>query len=161
MFKEASEYEYINDKDDEDFVDKLIVIVNNDKQMELKGKLRLIDEQERCEIVQAIKYVNSAVLSIDTDRSVCRTLEEVVEKEKKEHEIQYFIQHKRQGLGQFKVFFMNGGDRNQGNIPEIEVCKRLGIEMVDNVGGGKLNSSSKIINNLIQNYATTNRKTNS
>jgi D-beta-D-heptose 7-phosphate kinase/D-beta-D-heptose 1-phosphate adenosyltransferase len=42
--------------------------------------------------------------------------------------------------------FANGGDRKEDNIPEYEVCERLGIEMVFNVGaGGKVQSSSWLI----------------
>ena len=33
--------------------------------------------------------------------------------------------------------FANGGDRKTDNTPEMDVCERLGIEMLWNVGGEK------------------------
>lgn len=41
-------------------------------------------------------------------------------------------------------YFGNGGDRHRGNIPEYQLCKRLGIEMVFGLGGDKYTSSSVI-----------------
>ena len=44
------------------------------------------------------------------------------------------------------AIFANGGDRKvEADIPEAEACKRLGVEMVFNVGGGKLRSSSELL----------------
>ena len=39
--------------------------------------------------------------------------------------------------------FANGGDRE--DVPEKEICEKLGIETVFGVGGGKIQSSSKLI----------------
>jgi len=42
--------------------------------------------------------------------------------------------------------FANGGDRREAeDIPEAAVCRELGIEMVFNVGGGKVQSSSHLV----------------
>ena len=41
--------------------------------------------------------------------------------------------------------FANGGDRKTNNTPEMDVCERLGIEMLWNVGGGKIQSSSELV----------------
>ena len=42
--------------------------------------------------------------------------------------------------------FANGGDRkNEADIPESVVCKKYGIEMEFNVGGGKIQSSSSLV----------------
>ena len=54
--------------------DKLFVIVNNDHQRELKGSKEFQDENERTVIVSNIKAVDEAILSIDTDRTVCATI---------------------------------------------------------------------------------------
>ena len=54
--------------------DLLFVIVNNDNQVKVKGSVPFMDEEERVSIVQNIKGVNSAIVSIDTDGSVCKTL---------------------------------------------------------------------------------------
>jgi cytidyltransferase-like protein len=103
--------------------DKLIVILNNDAQATLKKGKPFMEEKVRKKIVESIKYVDEVILSIDKDRSVCKTLEKIV------------IANKGHEL-----FFVNGGDRNVGNIPEIEVCKKQGIQFVDGVGN-KINSS--------------------
>lgn len=102
--------------------DELIVIVNSDKQVRVKGRVPFMSEEDRLEIVKAIRYVDEAVLSIDADLSVCRSLAMVK-----------------------PDIFANGGDRHEDNIPEKEVCETHGIRMVDGVGGGKLRHSSEII----------------
>ena len=56
---------------------KLIVIVNNDKQSMLKKGSSFMTESERLLIIRSLKIVDFAVLSIDEDRTVCKTLESV------------------------------------------------------------------------------------
>ena len=41
--------------------------------------------------------------------------------------------------------FANGGDRKGDNVPEVSVCKELGIKMLWNVGGEKTQSSSELV----------------
>lgn len=44
------------------------------------------------------------------------------------------------------LVFANGGDRQEGNIAETEMCKKCGVDMVFGVGGDyKANSSSWIL----------------
>lgn len=45
------------------------------------------------------------------------------------------------------LIFCKGGDRVEGKVPEIEVCKELGIDVKYEVGGGKINSSSDLLRN--------------
>lgn len=101
--------------------DYLVVIVNNDNQRALKGSKPFQTEEERCVIVGAIRWVDEVFLSIDQDRTVCKSLEAV-----------------RPDI------FANGGDRHNGNIPEAEVCNRLGIQMVEGLGD-KIQSSSILL----------------
>lgn len=105
--------------------DYLVVIVNSDYQVKLKGSAPFMNEQDRMKIVKAIRYVDEVVLSIDRDKSQCKTLEMI-----------------------HPDIFANGGDRHAKNIPEYEVCKKLGIEMVDGVGGRKIRSSSELVRKL-------------
>ena len=105
--------------------DKLIVIVNNDEQVDLKGSTKFMDENERMTIIGSLKFVDEVVLSIDRNKSVCRTLEKIK-----------------------PDIFVKGGDRTIDNIPEKEICEKLGIKMVFNVGGKKINSSSEIFKNI-------------
>ncbi|MEK6959118.1 MAG: adenylyltransferase/cytidyltransferase family protein [archaeon] len=103
--------------------DKLVVILNNDNQAVLKKGKPFMVEGVRKKIVEAIKWVDEVVLSIDTDRSVCKTLELVAKRYPND-----------------EVFFVNGGDRNATNIPEFDVCNKMGIKFVDGAGE-KINSS--------------------
>ena len=108
----------------------LIVIINNDKQVKLKGSVPFLLQKDRAELVQALKSVNSTVIAIDKDKTVCNTLSKLYSTYNSE----------------YNLIFGNGGDRkNVKDIPEAEVCKRLGIKMVFNVGGKKIQSSSKLI----------------
>ncbi len=112
--------------------DLLFVIVNNDNQVKVKGSVPFMDEEERVSIVQNIKGVNSAIVSIDTDGSVCKTLK--------------IIYDMMSTLGIEEFIFANGGDRKNDNIPEYKLCEDLGIRMEFGVGGGKTQSSSNLIN---------------
>jgi len=57
--------------------DELFVIVNNDDQRGLKGSKEFQKEEERVFIVSNIKSVDHCILSIDKDRTVCRTIEKI------------------------------------------------------------------------------------
>ncbi|MFH1662197.1 MAG: adenylyltransferase/cytidyltransferase family protein [Candidatus Falkowbacteria bacterium] len=104
--------------------DYLIVIVNNDKQVELKGRVNFMPEEDRAEIVRAIRYVDEVFISIDEDKTVCKSLEKIKPN-----------------------IFANGGDRkNINDIPEYEICKKLNIKMIDGCGE-KIRSSSILIKN--------------
>ena len=109
--------------------DFLIVIVNSDKQRKLKGSLEFMDENERLMIVQAIKYVCHAFISIDQDRTQIESLKYL---------------HKQFG-SIWDLHFVNGGDQNNDTIPESVICNELGIILVDGVGD-KVQSSSWLLN---------------
>ena len=57
--------------------DKLIVIINNNHQAEIKKGEFFMHENDRMEIVAALKCVDEVFLSIDSDGSVCKSLEEI------------------------------------------------------------------------------------
>jgi cytidyltransferase-like protein len=109
--------------------DKLVVIVNNDHQQQLKiGKI-FQDEDFRMRVVSALKAVDSVLLSVDRDGSVCESIETVVINE-------------RMVLGEDTNFiFAKGGDRFVSNIPEVEVCNKLGVKIVDGLGAKTHNST--------------------
>lgn len=109
--------------------DVLIVIVNNDKQRELKGSKEFMLEKERALIVSELRVVDYVELSIDNDRTVCKTLEKVF----KDFKIKY------------SLHFANGGDQNNDSIPEADICKKLGISLVEGLGE-KIQSSSWLLN---------------
>jgi D-beta-D-heptose 7-phosphate kinase/D-beta-D-heptose 1-phosphate adenosyltransferase len=110
--------------------DELQVIVNNDKQVKLKGSVPFMSESDRCRIIHSMRFVDCASISCDEDKSVCDSLR---------------ILHLLYGKD-YEMIFANGGDRkNAKDIPEAKLCKELGIKMVFNVGGKKIQSSSKLI----------------
>ena len=108
--------------------DLLFVIVNSDHQRTLKGSKEFQKEEERLFIVKHIKEVDQAFLSIDQDRTVCRTLE---------------MLH-TQFSSSYQLAFANGGDQNNNSIPEVPVCLSLGIELIDGLGE-KIQSSSWLL----------------
>ena len=109
--------------------DKLYVIVNNDKQRELKGSKEFQDEEERMFIIQNLKMVDKAFLSVDTDRTVSQTIGLIHSGEDSSDEI----------------LFANGGDQTNNSIPERQICDWLGIKLIDGLGD-KIQSSSWLLN---------------
>ena len=109
--------------------DELFVIVNSDYQRSLKGSKEFQEEEERLFIVSNIKSVNKAILSIDKDRTVCATIKKIADEYENDYEFS----------------FANGGDQNNETIPEKPICKKLGITLVDGLGG-KIQSSSWLLN---------------
>lgn len=116
--------------------DFLVVIVNNDEQVKLKGSIPFMPERERVEIIKAIKYVDEVFLSIDSfadgkEVPIPKSLEAVAQKYPG------------------KLIFAKGGDRDINHIPwqEKEACNKFNIRVATNVGGGKVQSSSWLLNN--------------
>ena len=100
--------------------DSLVVIVNNNYQCKLKKGKHFMDENDRVEIVKALRFVDEVFLSVDKDRTVCKSLEEIK-----------------------PDVFANGGDSATSEDPEIPVCKKFNIKMVDGLGD-KIRSSSSL-----------------
>jgi len=88
--------------------------------------------QHECrEVIKAINGVDRVVLTRHaknpSDMSVCRELLEI-----KPH------------------IFANGGDRNKGNIPEVDIYRSINCAMVFNIGqGGKVQSSSWLLKKFL------------
>lgn len=108
--------------------DELFVIVNNDVQRGLKGSKEFQKEDERLIIVENIKAVDKAMISIDKDRTVCAS-------------IAYL--HKTYG-DDYDLAFANGGDQDNTSIPEAPVCKELNVQLIDGLGD-KIQSSSWLL----------------
>src|SRR3989344_168793 len=117
--------------------DKLIVILNNDLWLQKKKRFNFMSEKERKEVIEAIKYVDEVIISRHNNPS---TPEEMgVSKE-------LALIH--------PDIFANGGDRDKKNSTDpksslywdIKTCKKLGINMIFNVGkNGKIRSSSELL----------------
>ena len=109
--------------------DKLIVIVNNDNQRKLKDSKEFMLEDERVLIVNELEITDQVFLSIDQDRTVSQTIQKI-------HSIY---------SDKSDLYFVNGGDQNNKNIPEVKICKKLGINLIDGLGD-KIQSSSWLLN---------------
>ncbi len=116
-------------KEAKELGDKLVVIVNNDNWLKKKKGFAFMNERERKAIVAAIRYVDEVMLTAHPenpeDMSVCAELEKLK-----------------------PDIFANGGDRKPDGdpVPEVDLCARLGIKMVYNIGkSGKIQSSSDLI----------------
>ncbi len=102
--------------------DRLIVIVNNDEQVKAKDRVQFMSERDRMKIIKAFKPVDEVFLSIDGDLTVCKSLAKIK-----------------------PDIFGNGGDREtKKDIPEADICRKLGIKMVFGLGK-KIRSSSVLI----------------
>lgn len=108
--------------------DLLCVIVNNDKQREMKGSEFFMDEEERIKIIRALSVVDMAWISVDEDSTQKATLKLMVDK----------------FYGSMKLAFANGGDQNNDTIPEADICRMFDIELIDGLGD-KIQSSSWLL----------------
>ena len=102
----------------------VIVIANSDSWLMRKKGYVFMPWSERAEIIRNIKGVTAVFEADDDDNTVTESL-----------------------LKLKPDIFANGGDRKTKNTPEMEVCDELGIEMIWNVGGGKIQSSSELVAN--------------
>ena len=123
-----------------DLGDFLVVIINNDHQVKIKGSTPFMSEDERQRVVSSIKGVHYTYISTDEDESVSNSLLNI-----------YYLF--RDNYDFIDMTFANGGDRKEGGIPEEEVCNRFGIKMAYNVGGEKTQSSSNLIKEAQDNGA--------
>tara|TARA_B100001113_G_C20727046_1_gene456218 strand:- start:40 stop:540 length:501 start_codon:yes stop_codon:yes gene_type:complete len=112
--------------------DMLYVIVNTDLQVKLKGSVPFMNQADRFRIVNALQDVNRVRLSEDDDGTVVKTIQSIYEAHNCDPFVESFV-------------FMNGGDRVAGNTPEEEYCHDNDIGTLYNIGGGKTESSSALI----------------
>lgn len=105
--------------------DKLIVIVNSDGWLRRKKGAYFMSANERKEIIEEFDCVDRVYIHNSVKP------------------------HVSDALAVLKpAIFANGGDRkNEDDIPEAEICNKLNIEMVFNVGGKKIRSSRDLLKN--------------
>lgn len=100
---------------------ELIVILNSDRWLLRKKGFVFLPWEQRADIIGELACVAHVAYVDDADGTVCEALSRLK-----------------------PAAFANGGDRRPGNTPERELCRRLGIELLWNIGGGKSGSSSDI-----------------
>ena len=103
---------------------QVLIILNSDAWLRRKKGYVFMPWKERAHIMGNIKGVVAVTSVDDRDGTVCEALK----------------RHKPDAFG-------NGGDRKTNNTPEMEVCENLGIELVWNLGGEKIQSSSDLVAN--------------
>ena len=101
----------------------VVAIVNSDNWLMRKKGYIFMPFKERCEIIEGLSCITATSHVEDLDNSVCEALRRLR-----------------------PDYFANGGDRKTDNTPEIALCKELEIEMLWGVGGGKVQSSSTLVN---------------
>jgi len=99
----------------------VVVIVNSDEWLMRKKGYIFMPFEERCEILEGFGCVHSTTHVEDADGTVCEALKRIKPN-----------------------YFANGGDRKTDNTPEMSVCDEVDIELLWNVGGGKIQSSSEL-----------------
>jgi len=101
----------------------LVVIVNGDGFLRRKKGFAFMPEMERAEIIAGIAWVDAVVLWDDGTQFVTGALEILR-----------------------PIYFTKGGDRDSAaNVPEFDLCEKIGCKVVFNVGGVKVQSSSDLV----------------
>lgn len=118
--------------------DELRVIVNNDEQAKAKtGSESLFqDEEYRIKVVSAMKMVDRVMLAVDIVDLVKDPLIGICNSIRTIHKL--IIQTYGPDT---HVIFGKWGDRFADNIPEVQVCKELGIVIKDGLWA-KIDNSS-------------------
>ena len=110
--------------------DKLVVGLNSDEWLTRKKGKPFMPIQERVEIIRNLKMVDDVLTWDDSDDSASGAIYKLIA---------------TSGYNK-DIVFANGGDRILSNTPEMQVCKEVGIGLLWNVGGGKIQSSSTLVN---------------
>lgn len=94
--------------------DKLVCIVNNDRQVTLKGSRTFMDEGHRAKILGNLKSVDEVFISIDKDKAQRESLKYLKNKYPNDD-----------------LIFFNSGDRKKENLDfsESDICRKVGIKI--------------------------------
>jgi len=103
----------------------VIVVLNSDAWLKRKKGYVFMPYKERKYLLEQLKGVYEVSAVDDDDGTVCEALKRLK-----------------------PDMFGNGGDRTSENTPESNVCNELNIEMIWNLGGKKIQSSSGLVNTL-------------
>jgi len=101
----------------------LVVIVNGDGFLTRKKGFAFMPAEERAEIIAGIAGVDAVVIWDDGTQFVTGALDILR-----------------------PIVFAKGGDRDSAsNVPEFELCEKIGCKVIFGVGGGKIQSSSELV----------------
>jgi len=107
---------------------EVIIGVNSDEWLMRKKGYVFMEWAERAELIQSIKGVSESVAFDDSDN----TASDLIIKARKQ-------------FPDLKIAFANGGDRVSGNTPEMETCSNTNVDMLWEIGGEKIQSSSELV----------------
>ena len=107
----------------------VVVGVNSEEWLIRKKGAAFMPLEERCEIIRGIEGVTDVLTFNDEDGTAKDLIKKVVES----------------GVYGYDVYFGNGGDRTDENVPEQKLCDELFVDLVWGLGGGKVQSSSSLI----------------
>ena len=125
---------------------QVIIGLNSDEWLTRKKGKPFMEFEERKEILEGMKYINQVIPFDDSDDTACDLIRKVHKiYESDDYDYAYSDVGHAGMVDYHKIYFANGGDRTSDNVPEIPVCKELGIVMLWGVGGGKIQSSSWLI----------------
>ena len=109
---------------------QVVVGLNSDEWLTRKKGKPFMEWDERAEILESCKFINQVIPFDDSDDTANDAIKQVCS---------------LYGDFDVNVYFANGGDRGKGNVPELDVCKDLKVVMLWGIGGGKIQSSSWLI----------------
>lgn len=101
------------------------VALNSDEWLIRKKGFCFMPWAERAELLRG--YHVSVVRVDDRDGTVCEAIERLR-----------------------PSYFANGGDREHADTREHETCRRLGVKELFEVGGGKIQSSSELVDHTLR-----------
>ena len=102
---------------------RLAVIVNGNGFLLRKKSYAFMPENERMEIIAGIASVDYVIPWDDGGQTVTGALDILK-----------------------PLIFTKGGDRDAAaNVPEFDLCEKIGTRVIFNVGGGKIQSSSTLV----------------
>ena len=106
----------------------VIIIVNGDGFLDRKKGYSFMPHEERMEIIAGIEGVDFVTGWDDGGQFVTGAIEILR-----------------------PSFFTKGGDRDTSkNVPEFDLCEEIGCKVIFNVGGGKIQSSSELVESARQ-----------
>jgi cytidyltransferase-like protein len=101
----------------------LVVIVNGDGFLQRKKGFAFMPIEERLEIISGIAGVDAVIPWDDGTQFVTGALEILR-----------------------PIVFTKGGDRDSAqNVPEFDLCEKIGCKVQFGIGGGKIQSSSDLV----------------
>ena len=125
-------------------------ILNTDEWLTNKKGKPFMCLEERMKIMSSLRLVKHVVPQIDTDTTVCKTIEHIVVSrsvDAPEFMDKRFITIFPDDDPLYNAYlFGNGGDRAKLNTPEVDTCIELGVGLVWGLGD-KIQSSSELIKN--------------